>query len=205
MNHNRGGSSALGLASRHAHIECMRALLASGADIFDGKEGFHCAFGYAQGNLPALKLLVAYGRKVGVPYAVFRRELSDSKSRDWLRTTRRWTTALHHFEALTAETVRELLLDGADVHASNGKANAPTPLDLARARLLVDGSDERAKMIVDGGRSWSPATHALFPKAARARAVELLVVGKVLARDRADGGVLLDVWGGVMGHAVRLW
>ena len=71
------------------------------------------------------------------------------------------------------------------MHAGDGGANAPTPLGLATARLLRgDGpaDDGRAALIVRAAAPWSPATHALFPAAAKERAIELLWLGALLAR-----------------------
>jgi hypothetical protein len=56
---------------------------------------------------------------------------------------------------------------------------------LAAARLMrADGSDDddRAALILRAAAPWSPGTHALFPAGAKARAVELLRVGWLLAR-----------------------
>ena len=99
------------------------------------------------------------------------------------------------------------------MRACDGKADAPTPLSLAAARLLLgDGSgDGRAALIVRAAAPWSPGTHALFPAGARARAVELLRVGWLLAR-QLQGALAAnevemafrDVWlGHVMPHAIE--
>ena len=54
---------------------------------------------------------------------------------------------------------------------------------------------------------WSPATHALFPAAARARAVELLLLGHRHSREprfETGGRGLFDLWGGhLMPHRGR--
>ena len=45
---------------------------------------------------------------------------------------------------------------------------------------------------------WSPHNHGLFPTAVRARAVELLLVGRALARDPRFGSVfetvMIELW-----------
>lgn len=99
--------------------------------------------------------------------------------------------------------MRALLAGGADLHARNGlRADSPTPLMLARALLERDGTHEGAQLVVDAAAPWSPRTHALFPKAARERAVELLLAGELLARE-ARLAAMLDLWQQrVMPHAV---
>mmetsp|Transcript_20965 Transcript_20965/g.49764 ORF Transcript_20965/g.49764 Transcript_20965/m.49764 type:complete len:125 (+) Transcript_20965:312-686(+) len=97
----------------------------------------------------------------------------------FLNATCRWTSQLHYHQFLPAERVAGLLEGGADVHSSNGGEDAPTPIGLARARLIEDGTDERAKLILE---VWSPVTHARFSTAVRARVVELLLAGHLLAR-----------------------
>jgi hypothetical protein len=113
--------------------------------------------------------------------------------------TRRWTSQLHYFQFLPAERVAELLEDGADVHASDGSTDAPTPIGLARALLRTGSMDARAALIVSADPlPWSEGTHALFPPRGRARAVELLLAGHLLARSGqssdGQGTALLDVW-----------
>jgi hypothetical protein len=102
----------------------------------------------------------------------------------WLEATNRWTSQLHHFDFLPIERVRALLVAGADVRADDGGANAPTPLSLAVAKLLRGDRlhDDRAALIVRAAAPWSPNTHALFPARAKARAVELVRIGWLLAR-----------------------
>ena len=61
-------------------------------------------------------------------------------------------------------------------------------------------------MVLLAGRDWCPHNHHLFPAAARARAVELLLVGHLLAaqpRFHGESHSLLDAWVTfVMAHAV---
>jgi hypothetical protein len=95
--------------------------------------------------------------------------------------------------------VAGLLADGVDVHASDGSADAPTPIGLARALLQTCSTDARAELIVSADPlPWSDGTHDLFPPRGRARAVELLLAGHLLARSyqgsSAHGTALLDVW-----------
>ena len=82
----------------------------------------------------------------------------------------------------------------------------------ARLTLLGDGSDDgRAALIVRAAAPWSPGTHALFPAGAKARAVELLRIGWLLARRVQDAlaaneveMAFRDAWlGHVMPHAIE--
>jgi hypothetical protein len=86
---------------------------------------------------------------------------------------------------------------------------------LATARLLSSEQldDGRAALIASAAAPWSPKTHALFPAAAKARAVELLRIGWPLARHlQGLGGAgatqmevaFRDTWlGHVMPHAIE--
>jgi hypothetical protein len=125
----------------------------------------------------------------------------------------RWTSRLHYVEFLPPALVRALIVGGADLHASDGAGpGAPTPLGLARALLAraPGAADESAaasaRLVVDAAAPWSPANHALFPAAARARALQLLLLGHLLSREarfERKERALLDAWQAhVMAHAV---
>jgi hypothetical protein len=125
----------------------------------------------------------------------------------WLLETRRWTSQLHHLELLPTARVRALVTAGTDLHARDGlDADAPSPLSLARQLLVRDAAHENAQLVVDAAAPWSPHNHALFPKAARARAIELLLLGCLVAREQRFAcceTALIDVWRQhVMAHAV---
>jgi hypothetical protein len=104
--------------------------------------------------------------------------------------------------------VRELLVGRADLHACDGGADAPTPLLLARALLQRVSGHEGAQLVVRAAAPWSPVVnHGLFPPPARARAVELFVLGHLLAREQPElviaGRAFIDVWAEhVMPHAL---
>jgi hypothetical protein len=109
------------------------------------------------------------------------------ESRAWIRATWRWTSELHHLELLPPARVRELLVRGADLHAGDGGADAPTPLLLARELLHRDSEHEGAQLVVRAAAPWSAeVNHSLFPARARARAVKLFVLGHLLARERPE-------------------
>jgi hypothetical protein len=108
--------------------------------------------------------------------------------------------------------VRALLVAGADVRAGDGEADAPTLLSLAAARLRRgDPSDDGRAALMSAAAPWSPKTHALFPAGAKARAVEFVRIGWLLARHLqglfADANVEIafrDAWlGHVMPYAIE--
>ena len=200
------------VAISQGQLECVRALLDAGADVMQQHAAYGLtAIGCASQSLEMLQLLCAYApSRQAVLAQLARAPPRSAECAQWLDDTRRWSSALHHFELLSLERVRALLVEGADVHAGDGGADAPTPLGIATERLLR-GADDRAALIVAAAAPWSPATHALFPAAAKARAVALLRLGWLLARqlqgvqDEAEvEGALRDAWlGHVMPHAIE--
>jgi hypothetical protein len=116
----------------------------------------------------------------------------------WLTASREWSTPLHHLTVIDAERTRALLRAGADLHAA-ATASGPTPLSLARSmRTAGDALDgTAAHLVLEAAEAWSPRTHALFPAAARERAVALLLVGHLLAREPRFAGVagaIMHIW-----------
>ena len=118
----------------------------------------------------------------------------------WLATSSQWSTALHHLTVIDATRARALLRAGADLEAA-AQAGGPTPISLARAQLHAQvggaGAVTAASLVLDAARPWSRRTHELFPAAARARAVELLLLGHCLSRESFFVGAevsLLDAW-----------
>jgi hypothetical protein len=210
------GWTALMAASKAGHLDCMRALLEAGADVMQLTPNGNCALTYACKSLRMIQLLCAHAPSrdvVRAHYATIDPEVSLDCAQ-WLEITRRWTSRLHHFEFLPIERVRALLIEGADLRAGDGGLDAPTPLSLAAARLLHDdgSGDGRAALIVAAAAPWSPRTHALFPARAKARAVEMLRIGWLLARrfqcfvagESQVEVALRDVWlGHVMPHAIE--
>lgn len=114
----------------------------------------------------------------------------------WLRRANGWTTRLHHVELLTEDEAVAELRAGADVFGY-GAVGTVTPLALAQIALLGDASHRAASAVVRAAKPWSPTSHHLFPPAARARAVELLLLGAALsASDRywTESTAVMDVW-----------
>ena len=139
----------------------------------------------------------------------------------WLARTREWTTRLHHLELLTEAQARAELRAGADLHAA-AHAGGATPVSIAREILgLSDGDDEiaaavpragddntpgvaAARLVLRAKQKWSKDNHALFPAAARARAVELMSLGSMLSHDpRFTGVAMRDIWHAYTVETVR--
>ena len=132
----------------------------------------------------------------------------------WFITSSQWSTPLHHLTIIGATRARALLRAGADLEAAAEAGGGPTPLSLARALLQADkaGEDTAASLVLDAAKPWSQQTHALFPAAARARAVELMLLGHRLSRESVQWGPsfvgaevsLFDAWMvGVLPQAVQ--
>ena len=115
----------------------------------------------------------------------------------------------------------------ADIQARSRAAlseNDPGSAVYARAASLISASTEvlttengnliaatadgaPADLVMRAARRWSPANHELFPDAARARAVDLLLLGHLLSRESQFEGAaqaVVDIWlAGVMPMAVE--
>ncbi|KAJ1631459.1 hypothetical protein T492DRAFT_869919 [Pavlovales sp. CCMP2436] len=206
VNHERAPDSdtALTMASEKGHAECVRLLLEAGADagadVLAILNGGGTSLSYAS-ILLMVQMLCAYGARRDALYSC-----AGADCRAWVLETSAWTSELHHIELLPPARVRQLIVGGADVHASDGSGNgAPTPLGLARALLARDPAHEGASLLEAAAAPWSCENHALFPAHARARAAELLRLGQLLVREaRFAGkeGALLDVWPLVVAHAL---
>ena len=105
----------------------------------------------------------------------------------WLVASRGWTP-LAHLESLTAARALSLLRSGASLHEGE-----PTPLQRA-----AGGEGEAAALIRRAAAPWSPASHSLFPAAARTRAA-LLVLSLYEIHERHH----LDSAGNTNGMAAR--
>jgi hypothetical protein len=193
------GCTALSHAVGWGRTEVVRCLLEAGASQDVG--GFDLLYSDAYGvfgfNLQVLQLLRAYAPARSVVLGPVLQAVPGCQA--FVDATSRWTSQLHYFQFLPVERVAELLADGADVHASDGSTDAPTPIGLARALLRTGDKNARAELIVSADPlPWSEGTHELFPPRGRARAVELLLAGHLLARSSQGSTgqetALLDVW-----------
>ena len=149
------------------------------------------------GRTDCAKLLSSYGASrsfdiqgINIPMAAS--EMATHYGHDalaaWFVTSSQWTTPLHHLTIIGATRARAWLRDGADLEAADGAG--PTPLSLARALQQAGeaGEDTAAGLVLDAAKPWSQQTHALFPAAARARAVELMLLGHRLSRESVQWG-----------------
>jgi ankyrin repeat protein len=203
----QNGITVLMTTCVHGQLEYVRALLEAGASLSKFDNAGCSMLARARPDLPLLQLLCVHGAQ--------RCELTEleldempEESRAWILASWRWTSELHHLELLPPARVRELLVGGADPHACDGGADAPTPRLIARALLQRDSGHEGAELVVRAAAPWSPVVnHSLFPAPARARAVKLFVLGHLLSRERSElaiaGRALIDVWvEHVMPHAL---
>jgi ankyrin repeat protein len=151
------GFTALLCASVNGHTVVMRSLLEADAEVLATGFGGHSALSLGGSRLDVVQLLCAYGaaREALHPTA-------PADCRRWVLKTSAWTSELHHIELLTPARVRQLLVDGADVHASDGSGfGAPTPLSLARALLVRDPAHEGASLVVEAASPWLHKNYAL--------------------------------------------
>ena len=139
----------------------------------------------------------------------------------WLVRSRHWTTPLHHLATVGADRARALLRGGADLYAADLHAAdlhaagvaAPSPFSLADDVRRTEGSpppNSAAGLVLRASEFWSPQTHHLFPSEARARAVQLMLLGTRLSRESRFDDIhgsamgMWDVWMAyVVPHAVE--
>merc|ERR1712153_184596 len=187
------------------HPECVRLLLEAGAAIDQAKNNGATPLSIAchQGHLEVAKLLSSYGAsRAATPFGT-PEEIANSQGHAdlaaWLVASRGWTP-LAHLETLTAARATSLLRSGASLHEGE-----PTPL-----RRAAGGAGEAAALVRRAVAPWSPASHSLFPAAARAYAVMVMRIGYQIAFSPPDGAearpdwsALSDVWREhVLPHAV---
>ncbi|EOD07723.1 hypothetical protein EMIHUDRAFT_359185 [Emiliania huxleyi CCMP1516] len=156
-----------------------------------------------EGHLEVAKLLSSYGAsRAATPFGTPEEAANSEGHADlaaWLVASRGWTP-LAHLESLTAARATSLLRSGASLHEGE-----PTPL-----RRAAGGEGEAAALIRRAAAPWSPASHSLFPAAAREYAVMVMRIGHQIALSPPDGAearpdwsALSDVWREhVLPHAV---
>ena len=208
VNHPHSDRAAvLHFAAQNGHADVVSALLDAGALVNQVCRGFtplHIAIHV--GHSEVAKMLCSHGadRTIPEPYtgdtlqAIAARKGHMALS-SWLAETAEWSSALHHLDLTTPERARLLLRTDADPRASNGRGG-PTPLSLAAAFAeegdAPDGST--ARLVLLAVEKWSPASHELFPAAARRRATKLARLGWLLSRDAArfegEEQALVDIW-----------
>ena len=115
----------------------------------------------------------------------------------YLVRSRHWTR-LHYLEVLTAERAFPLLRGGADLLAFD--SGWPSPLQIAQTLAKLGHANEgtAAFLVLEAAKPWSRQTHKLFPAPARARAVELMLVGELLSREERFAAygpqAVVDAW-----------
>ncbi|EOD11325.1 hypothetical protein EMIHUDRAFT_357793 [Emiliania huxleyi CCMP1516] len=158
------------MACQEGQLEIARLLLEAGADVNQAKQNgatplfAACHFGH----LEVAKLLSSYGASRAATPLGTPEEAANSRGHAdlaaWLVASRGWTP-LAHLETLTAARATSLLRSGASLHEGE-----PTPL-----RRAAGGEGEAAALVRRAAAPWSPASHSLFPAAARARAALLVL------------------------------
>ena len=185
------GETPLLLAVLNGHIHTATVLLESDADASlsdkDGHTPMSCACQY--GHLATAKLLSSYGasrhfdlsfgsqktHETAEALAKFHGHLTLAA---WLRDSCKWTTPLHHVAVISTSRTLALLRAGASIDAKDQEGDL-TPLALA-CELHAKGEAPNgtpAALVLKAAQPWSPETHALFPAAARAYAVQMMLIG----------------------------
>jgi hypothetical protein len=188
------GFSALTWASIGNHLEIATVLLEHGADVNKPTNQLGmtpmsaaCALGY----LALTQLLSSYG--AARTFTIDRTKWTAEERATftghpditaWLVTSCKWTTPLHHLTIIPAARAHALLRKGASILAASSAPGDPTPLSLARELHAKGEAAEgsAAALVLKAAEPWSRATHELFPDAARAYAVRMLLVGHRLSR-----------------------
>lgn len=168
------GDTAMIFACYHGHLATVKVLSSHDAarTISDAQHGDQCA--------DVLAALQGHDDVVA-----------------WLGESRQWITPLHHLRIIGAVRARELLRDGANLHAA--AAGGPTPLSLAQALQKKGETDvtSAAWLVLEASEPWNPSRHGLFPTPSRTFAVELLHIGYQLSRQPQFAGesrAIADVW-----------
>jgi len=193
------GETPLWLACEFGHAEVVRELLTAGASVNHANKKSVTPLWIAskKGHLEIVQRLSSYGASRTFVYhgmeLTAEGVASDNgqiRIKAWLAMTFHWTTSLHHAAScqcqafVTPAHARGLLRGGADVYAA-ARSGGPTPHSLAKATETVGGAEEGTPsfLILEAAKPWSRKTHDLFPAPARARAVELMLIGELLSRE----------------------
>ena len=156
----------------------------------DGMTPLSVAVSASVNALPMVKLLCKNGAdpRLGSYPLILLMGAEHRDVREFLRARHDFVCKLHFFELMNLEEVkdslRNTLLLGYRMHA-----NASSPLQLA-----LSSSDERARLIADASKPWSPSTHELWPHKQRMLALELLVIGVRLRNQNSCWQQLADPW-----------
>ena len=209
------GVSPLYVACHEGHTEIVAQLLAANADLNENRECAPMATACHFGHLGIVQLLSSYGAAREFPFGVpgdtrvmTAETIATVRGHPdllaWLIRSRHWT-GLHHLEALTAKRAFDLLRAGAALLAAAAPSTLAfpsneTPLSRASALAAEGGAAEgtAAFLVLEAAKPWSRKTHKLFPAPARARAVELMLIGELLSREERYAAygpqAVVDVW-----------
>ena len=211
---NSKGAAALYIAVHKNKLGCVDALLS--ADSIDvelvwrGVTPLGVAFN--MGHLHCLQLLSAAGAKRRPLRGWHWETMSSTEVGEWFALSHGWTQ-LHHLELLALEPSRAceravaLLRAGASIGCRQViKIAVGTLLPVAGNELVtvpsvVEAASQApdgpvASLVLKANAPWSPATHYLFPAAARRRAWDILKLGHLIASAYVEQRPreLVDVW-----------
>ena len=204
---NESGHTALMWASYDKHLDIATVPPEHGADLNKADE-----FGFTpmseacfRGHLAMVQLVSSYDpeRIFTINGTMLTVEEEATRMRHtalaaWLVSSRKWTTPLHHLTIIPATRAHALIRNGASIHSAAAPGD-PTPLSLARELHAKGEAAEgsAAALVLKAAAPWSRATHELFPDAARAHAVQLLLVGHSLSRlpkHESVAQAIFDIW-----------
>lgn len=189
------GDTALNFACAGGHTEAASVLLKAGADGHKANNNGATPMWDAcvEGRLETVQLLSSYGvsrsLREGHTAEQIALHFGHAAVVEWLRSTREWSTPLHHLAIISVERTRALVRQGANLHAS-ASVGGPTPLSIAR-ELRESGEapmGSAAELVLKAAKPWSPATHDLFSDAAQAYVKQMMAIGQQQSR------LPLDVW-----------
>ena len=216
---DENGRTALLMASIFDHLEIATVLLEQGADV--NKPAIFppsilamprvtpMFVAISSDQLDTAQLLSSYGAaraftigfgtRINITAEELAKRLRHANLAAWLVTSCKWTTPLHHLTIIPAARAHALLRNGASILAASSAPGDPTPLSLARSLHAKGEAAEgsAAALVLKAAAPWSRATHELFPDAARAYAVQMLLVGHRLSRlpnYESVAQAVIDLW-----------
>ena len=129
-------------------------------------------------------------------------ETDECRAIKWSDANERSTLELQmQLRCLTPKQACERLRAGADLYGkAEGVDFQPTPLQYAQAAAAAGRAAEgtAAFLVLEAAKPWSRNTHHLFPAPARARAVEMMLIGELLSREERFAAygpqAVVDAW-----------
>ena len=169
---NNRGEYPLFLACYHGHADIARLLTEHDVDV-----------GQASNSSSTPLLVACYYGHVDVVRLLIERNADVSQAANNGDTPLFVSLSYGHNDEIAryVDITRLLLRGGADIHRAT--SDGATPLSRARELSVADCARERtaAYLVLQAAAPWSPATHAVRSTATRARAVELVRVGRLLS------------------------